>query len=599
MMDFTKAALLINFNQVMRPIPAYLKKAQPGYLKIGSSGTIYSERIRQAEGFLRLLWGYAGYYKNHEADDTFQYLIQGIVAGTDPSKDSYWGDLDDVNQLMVEMAPLAVFILMNEDKCKAALTLQEQENLINWLEQINHHETARNNWLFFRILVDVCLDQCFGMDHRDQQTDDLAIIDSFYVGAGWYFDGLTQQRDYYISFAIHYYSLLYAFFCKEQDPKRAAIFRRRATEFAETFRYWFDKDGRGIPFGRSLTYRFAQSSFWSAFLLTVKEAPQELKDEARYLLFTNLQQWLKQDIFSPEGYLKIGYYYEDLVMAEEYNGPGSPYWALKAFVLLADENGEHHIDYLQQQPKQSLLKIPQAQMLITTNPEGDHVQAFPAGQYVETHSHGEAKYSKFVYSSRFGFSVAKGLRGWDKGGFDNVLAVSEQDEFYRVRTKPLAFAVHDKYIYHQWQPWSDVMIESFIIPLGAWHVRIHRVVSQRPLRLRDGGFAQPYDGITDLLKTDAWHQQLFSELGLSEVVSYDQKMGVGLSERWSNQNLYYPCVQTPYLTVDMSPGEEIFINLFCGAALQEITDPPLVVFTAGTAVISNEEHEYMIKFKEW
>lgn len=35
-------------------------------------------------------------------------------------------------------------------------------------------------------------------------------LETFYLGEGWYRDGDSGQKDYYISFAIHFYSLIYA-----------------------------------------------------------------------------------------------------------------------------------------------------------------------------------------------------------------------------------------------------------------------------------------------------------------------------------------------------------------------------------------------------
>lgn len=594
--DGSKAAFQQYFEKVMAPIPNYLATQPPGYLKIGTSGTIYSERIRQAEGFLRLLWGYAGYYKSNPVDETFHNLLNGIKAGTDPDSDSYWGDIDNVNQLMVEMAPLAVFILLNEAAVKAELSETETNNLIHWLDQINQYDTARNNWLFFRVLVNVCFDQCFQIDRSQQIKADLAILETFYLGNGWYYDGVVQQRDYYISFAIHYYSLLYAYFCRETDLENAAKFRGRALQFAETFRYWFDSEGRGIPFGRSLTYRFAQSSFWSALLLVVDEAPQAVKQEAKAHLFNNLDQWLSRDIFSTDGYLKVGYFYENLVMAEEYNGPGSPYWALKAFILLATEDDTIWALTPEEREKESLKLLPEAQMLIQTAPNGKQVQAYPAGQYVESHSQGEAKYSKFVYSTEFGFSVAKGVHGWDKGAFDNVLSVSEGDDFFRIRTRATNFAVHEEYTYHLWQPWKDVIIKSFIVPFENSHLRIHQVNSGRQLTLRDGGFAIPYDGQVSI-ETGTADLTLSAEELYSQVVSCDQKMSAAISNRIANQNVYFPCCQILYLTAAMSAGSQVYINVFSGRK-DSAWNVPQLKFTEGRLLIGTDNQKEII-LKEW
>ena len=43
---------------------------------------------------------------------------------------------------------------------------------------------------------------------------------------------------------------------------------------------------------------------------------------------------------------------------------------------------------------------------------------------IENQAHAQAKYSKFVYSSKFGFSVPKAGVTYEEGAFDNTLAVS-------------------------------------------------------------------------------------------------------------------------------------------------------------------------------
>lgn len=40
--------------------------------------------------------------------------------------------------------------------------------------------------------------------------------ESFYLGNGWYSDGKRPQKDYYVSFGIHFYCLLYARFMKRR-----------------------------------------------------------------------------------------------------------------------------------------------------------------------------------------------------------------------------------------------------------------------------------------------------------------------------------------------------------------------------------------------
>jgi len=141
------------------------------------------------------------------------------------------------------------------------------------------------------------------------------------------------QKDYYIPWAIQYYGLLYSKFAADTDPQRAALYRQRAQLFAQQFVYWFDANGTALPFGRSLTYRFAQNSFWAACIWAELE-PLPLP-VMKGLIVRNFQWWLNQKMFDRDGILTIGYCYPQMYMAERYNAPGSPYWGMKSFLLLA------------------------------------------------------------------------------------------------------------------------------------------------------------------------------------------------------------------------------------------------------------------------
>ena len=44
-----------------------------------------------------------------------------------------------------------------------------------------------------------------GRYNQEQMEKDLNRMDDFYLGDGWYSDGCTRQRDYYIGFAMHFY----------------------------------------------------------------------------------------------------------------------------------------------------------------------------------------------------------------------------------------------------------------------------------------------------------------------------------------------------------------------------------------------------------
>ena len=220
------------------------------------------------------------------------------------------------------MAAIGAALALAPQAIWEPLEPRAKTNLTRWLLEINRHSLHDNNWLFFRVLVNLGLARV-GAEH-DAAASQAALdqLETFYLGDGWYTDGPGAQRDYYVAFAMHFYGLLYAKLAAEHDPGRAQRFRERAALFAHDFIHWFAADGAALPFGRSLTYRFAQGSFWGALAFAEVEAlPWAV---VKGLALRHLHGWSRQPIFTPAGRLSIGYAYAQLQMAEQYNSPGSP-----------------------------------------------------------------------------------------------------------------------------------------------------------------------------------------------------------------------------------------------------------------------------------
>lgn len=143
--------------------------------------------------------------------------------------------------------------------------------------------------------------------------------------------------DYYSSsFAIHFLQLLYAKLAGEDEPERAAEFKKRAQAAALDLVHYFDEEGRAIPFGRSVGYRFAMCSFWGALAYADVELPEPLTwGMVKGIVMRHLRWWQTQpNIWSPSGTLTIGYSYPNMYMAENYNSPGSPVSLFQPGILM-------------------------------------------------------------------------------------------------------------------------------------------------------------------------------------------------------------------------------------------------------------------------
>ena len=375
-------------------------------LHLGETGVTYGQAAIELEAFSRPLWALVPFWMGGGSDPEFEDIYRrGLAAGSDPENPEYWGECKDYDQCFVEMAAIACGLLNAPEKLWDPLSDAEKQNLARWLDQINHHQIPECNWQFFMILVNLALKKC-GMPYDpENMARGLARIDSYYSGDGWSTDGASPQKDYYIPWAIQYYGVLYAKFAADTDPERAALYRSRAELFARQFIYWFDENGAALPYGRSLTYRFAQNCFWAACVWAGLE-PFPL-GVMKGLIVRNFNWWLDQKMFDRDGILTIGYCYPQMYMAERYNAPGSPYWGMKSFILLALPDS-HPFWSAEAEPMPALdaLKpMPHANMLVARTK--GRVTAYAAGVN-EGHGHGQfpEKYAKFAYDTRFGFCAS-------------------------------------------------------------------------------------------------------------------------------------------------------------------------------------------------
>ncbi|MED3793623.1 DUF2264 domain-containing protein [Niallia alba] len=540
----------------------------PGRFHISDSGSVYGETRRDIEGFLRTLWGLGplgtSTSKINKYKKYFDAANKGIMEGTNPASKFYWGHLHNYDQLFVEMGALSCYLLLTKESFWDQWNSSQQKNIFQWMNQINHHTIPNTNWLFFRILVNTFFEEANLAINNEQIEQDLTELDSYYLDDGWYFDGYDNQIDYYIPFAMHYYGLLFSTFYKRKSVS-ISKFKERGKIFGKSFKNWFVKDGTALPFGRSLTYRFAQSSYWAAAIYSDINIEDVSLSEAKYLLTNNMREWFQKPIFTAEGFLSIGYYYPNLVMAEGYNAPGSPYWALKNFIILALPDNHDFWKEPEIQPKFSKkVQNPYSRMLLVHNEDGSELQAFTAGQHSHEHAHGEAKYEKFVYSTTFGFSVAKGYVLPKQGAFDNTLALSESEFHFRSPFGYEEYTVEEEFVYSLWKPWDDVTVKSFIIPVSPWHVRVHIIQSNRPLHIFEGGFSCPDDGTQVITKQE---NSIFyqSSIGISGLISMESNLEATLIYPEPNTNIFYPKTVLPALRGKLAPGKHILNSVYLGS----------------------------------
>ncbi|KAK7728025.1 hypothetical protein SLS63_006876 [Diaporthe eres] len=414
----------------------------------GATAVRFDQTASEVEGICRPLWGLACLLAGDGDYDGKTLWMDGIKAGTDPENPEYWGYPRDNDQRMVEMCPLG-FALAVAPEIWGSMSPKEKSNVENWLgNSINEKNMPNTNWLWFRVFANLGLKKNGGQFSQQRLDSDIEHLNTFYRGDGWSNDGPEHihQMDYYSSsFAIHYLQLLYAKLAGDDEPERAAEFKKRAQAAALDLVHYFDEEGRAIPFGRSVGYRFAMCSFWGALAYADVELPKPLTwGMVKGIVLRHLRWWQTQpNIWSSSGTLTIGYSYPNMYMAENYNSPGSP-----------------------------------------------------ACGYPMKGTH--AKYGCFAYSSSYGYSAPPGLFTLEQYALSSQLGLSDDGgEYWKTRRISEYAGIEDRegkpVLVSVWRPFKDVKIKTYLIPsveaTPNWHLRVHHIEAGREVMTADGSFA--------------------------------------------------------------------------------------------------------------
>ena len=523
-----------------------------------SGNAAHFDRIAaDVEGFARPLWGLTPYAAGGGSFDYWDYFREGIANGMDPDHPEFWGTVERTDQRMVEMAAIGFTLRMVPEKVWDPLPGRAKDNIATYLKSLRRYAYANNNWKFFRILVDMGLERVGVEFDRTLTEQYLEELDGFYLGDGWYRDGNVRRIDHYIPFAMHFYGLIYAKLAEPGDA-RADAYRERAALFAKDIRHWFDDDGGTLAFGRSLTYRFACGGFWGALAFADVEALPWGEIKGHFM--RHLSWWSRHPIADRDGLLSIGYGYPNLFMSESYNSAGSPYWALKAFLPLA--LGADHPFWRAEEAEAGFdgAPVPLRHPGMVMQHQKGNVVALSSGQQNHQMRHGTEKYAKFVYSSRYGFSVEVDERGYERGAFDGMLALSDDMRHYRVREDNEVAQIAGNTLFARWKPWDDVTVETWLVPAGDWHVRVHRIETPRALHATEGGFAiARADLDADHCEEADGVARAQSETDLSQIVdlSPEAKRQGRAQRALPNTNLVVAKTIVPQLTGDIPAGTTV------------------------------------------
>jgi len=310
----------------------------PGHAGVALPGEPggYGARIDAQEGFARTFLTAAFRVAGSRGEDPHGFLdwyARGLAAATDPSSGEAWLRLHEHGQTKVEAASVALGLHLTRPWLWDRLDPGVQERVVDYLSDGLDTFYPQTNWLWFRVVVREFLHSVGALDDLSGLREDVATLDGFYRGDGWYADGAERSYDHYAGWAMHLYPVLWARMAagRPDADAAAATARERLGLFLPDAAGMVGADGGPLVQGRSLTYRFAAAApFWVGAMADAG-SPGLLRRAASGVV----QHFVDRGAPDDDGLLTLGWYGAWRPMAQRYSGTGSPYWASKGLLGLA------------------------------------------------------------------------------------------------------------------------------------------------------------------------------------------------------------------------------------------------------------------------
>ena len=311
-------------------------------------------KVAFLEGFARTMTGIAPWLALPDTDSEEgklrkklrTYTLGSIKNSVDPTNPDYmlWRK---EGQTLVDAAFLAQSFLKAPEALWQPLDEITKKRVIEEFRLLRRVVPGNNNWLLFSAIVEVFLLYVGEEADRFRIDYGLRIIESFYVGDGWFKDGEVFHMDYYNSFVIH--SMIVDVLDtmlkvqRRQSPDRKnqtledqytkAVKRmQRQADFQERL---ISPEGAFPPFGRSITYRLGafQSLAHTALLHQLPEGVSPA--QVRCAMTAVIKRMFGQEgVFDKAGWLTLGFVGHQPGIADSYSNAGSMYLTSLGFLPL-------------------------------------------------------------------------------------------------------------------------------------------------------------------------------------------------------------------------------------------------------------------------
>ncbi|MFF0744425.1 DUF2264 domain-containing protein [Streptomyces sp. NPDC004111] len=358
--------------------------------------------------------GHLARYAEGLAAGTGHPTAQAGLSAADPES---WPRTTDIRQAVVESASVALGLRLTRPWLWDTLDDAVRQRAVDWLLPALGPSPVNNNWWLFGLTVAGFLQDIGVETDRAAATIDTALarIEEWHLGEGWYSDGPNRSFDHYNAWALHFYPVLHAHLtasAEQEDPAAAHpaggkalldLYGPRLHDQLTTATRLFGADGAPMPYGRSLTYRFAAAA--APWLGALTGHTPLGPGATRRLASGTLRHFLDHGATDAEGLLTLGWHGPYAPIVQNYSGPGSPYWASKGFLGLLLP-ADHPVWTATEEP----LPAETADRVTPVGPPNFLLQSTASDGLVRLHNHGsnhvgpedDPGYARFAYSTRTG-----------------------------------------------------------------------------------------------------------------------------------------------------------------------------------------------------
>lgn len=586
----------------------------------------------QLEELFRPFWGMTPILKDGErltitvrgeAVEVGEWLREVLITGIDPNSEFSWdatGKYAGLHwyyfQNVTELAGLLVGMYFAKEQTWDLLSCEEQRRVADWIYEECRElciHIAGNNHIWFPLLCLLVLKR-FGFVYPDTDRflrEGLDVLDTMYIGNGWYSDGAFGRIDYYEAWSMHTYPLLW---CLIEDAswdgyrERRKVYLERTALFLRDYIKFFDASGAHPPFGRSLAYRFAAVAPFGLAIAAGVDFDAAL---AKTVTLRNIGYFEEHVLTGDDGILPPGYLYHAPALVENYTSSGGAYWATKSFlclllpeehpfwtsaeVALPIESGEYHA-----RPSEPRLNFTVTGDLTSgVTVLNNHFQYYQNGIYCNPFNDMAGYYNKFAYNSRSGFAVSTR----DCVSADNMICLTTRDcAMTSHRWGFTDLGEENGFMVSEHLPFSNdraTVIRTWMRPLAnGWHVRVHRVTLSQEYGIHEGGFSiglwDDYrESRADGCGFAVWNRELISHI----VTTASVPIKYAVRRPQPGMHLLAPFAAYPVYQTELLPSGEYWFASVVGIHNRSAAPlPPTVAWDDGGVTLTVGDERFFFHF---